>query len=258
MNTRAAVIELLIELIISVIAGCLASFVLDKADAFLFGLLLFMLIEVIRLRGGLNRTHAAVMLTDAYVRSLSSKDALSELRFLYGLRAGSRLGADVVRVPKAETRDFWRDCVARASSRWFVSTYAGPDETWELGWASAISRSIQRERIDAGCQIDRIFVVDSEEEHLKLLEVMKQQAEIGIKVRWLLKSTLLESSVAKDALEALGTLDVALVDDRWVYRTELDPARHLLGASITDNQSALAQARSLLTEASAKSLPYSP
>lgn len=254
MDTKTLVIELLI----SAAAGALTSFFITGEQAFLFGLLLFVLMEIARLRQQSNQTHAAVMLIDTYVRGLSATDALSELRFLYGLRAGSRLGARAVRVPKAETLSFWRDCIARASNRWWVITYAGADETWALGWASAVSRGVQRERIEAGCQIDRIFIVDSEAERDALAEVMQQQAEIGIKVRWLLKSRLLEHSAVADAARNLGTLDVALVDDRWVSRTELDSDRHILGASITDDPGLVAQARFLLTEASAKSDAFPP
>jgi hypothetical protein len=248
------------EAAVAVAVGYVAelSELLSREQAFVFGLLAFIGIEVTRLRVESARQEQGLQGISAFIQVLVGDNAFSELRLLYGFRArGSRVSEKLVRVPMEDVRRFWRDCMARATTRWFVTTYALPDETWNLGWGTAVSQSIQRERIEAGCRITRVFVVDSEKERDKVLQTMKDQKSLGIEVRWILKEDLTSSSEVRLKLLALGTLDTAVVDESWVYRTELDTERHIAGASATNDQGLLESAQFVVKEAYAKATELS-
>lgn len=252
-ETRNEVLFFGAEALLAIAVGYLAELSerLDRQHAFLFGLLAFVAIEITRLRIHSAHLKRSIEGIDVFIKGLVGEGPFAELRLLYGYRAGARVSEKQVRVSPEDVRRFWRDCIARAANRWFVTTYASPDDTWKLDWGTA-SQNIQRERIKAGCEIRRTFVVDSSEERDKLMEVMKGQKKIGVKVRWIYAQELIGVGEVNLARSALGTLDVAVVDDGWVYRTELDSRRHVTGASATDDPALLDRALFLVHEAYGK------
>lgn len=78
---------------------------------------------------------------------------------------------------------------------------------------------------------------------------MIEQSKIDINVSWLLKDHLLQNQMVKEAFETLKTLDVAVVDNSWVYMTNLDKNRHLAGAQASRDKTMLRNAILFVDEA---------
>jgi hypothetical protein len=131
------------------------------------------------------------------------------------------------------------------------------EDTWQLGWGTTTALAIQKERIENGCVIERIFIVDSEEEINEIRSTMEQQRDIGISVSYVLAKELLNNPNSKDAYEQLGSLDVGICDGLWVYRTHLDRRRNMQSASATRDRNILRNAEFLVREAAkiSKELP---
>jgi len=238
-----------IELVISVGAGIVSSFfVSSKGIACLIGIGIFFCIEMVKVRVSSTRSERGIERLRSIVESIAPVDVFSELALIYGLRATSRLLQGTVEVSKDQVWDFWKDCISRARTRWSVLTYTKAEDTWNLGWGSTTALAIQKERIANGCHIERIFLVDSQEELEKLYETAEQQREIGVEVYYLFKSKLLAGQHCRNALDSLGTSDIAVADGSWVYRTLLNSSRDMVGASATRNQDVLKKAEFILRE----------
>ncbi len=108
-------------------------------------------------------------------------------------------------------------------------SYVANDETWHLAWGKKLL-SIQEERIKNDCVVERIFLVDSDDEVNLIENVAKSHHQIGIKVSWLLKDKLLESTSVYEAHNNLRTFDVAIADNSWVCLTYLDKKRMITSA----------------------------
>lgn len=109
--------------------------------------------------------------------------------------------------------------------------------------------AIQKERLLSGCKITRIFLVDSLEEKETIENTMIEQSKIEIDVSWLLKDKLLQNQAAKKAFETIKSLDVAVVDNSWVYMTYLNEDRKMTGALATRDKNVLKNAIVLVDEA---------
>lgn len=157
--------------------------------------------------------------------ALGERDHFFEIVLLYGLRAYGRLFSERrIRVDREHALEFWLDCI-RGCKRWLTVTYARPEESWDLKFGGEIALAVQQERIRSGGEIKRLFLVDDEKEYEHLRKVMKEQESIGVKVKYLIKSDLPKQKIVSDCIDALGTLDFALVDNVWVWKMNLDKAR---------------------------------
>jgi hypothetical protein len=190
---------------------------------------------------------------NAFFNAIKQKDRFSEMALIYGLRAYGRLLSDKkISVERNHVLEFWRDCIG-GSKRWLALNYVKPEETWDTaGWGGAISQGIQQERILAGGTIKRVFLVDNEKEYEHLKQTMKNQENIKIEVRWLTKDKLLMEKMTRERINALGTVDICIVDDSWVFLAYLDRARHLVRAEAINDKEITEQASLIFNEAFSK------
>jgi hypothetical protein len=216
---------------------------------FLSGVGALIAIEAIRTILLVEKVYKQYEAVSSLLVELRAPDKFSELLLLYGLKDLGNLSRFFISVGKDEVRNFWRDCIARASIKWSVLTYARPDETWGLTSWGEEALAIQRERIVSGCTIERVFIVEDEDEKNKLYEIMKRHSLQGINVFWLLKSDLLANETAAAYCNEIGTLDFAVVDDSWVYRTLFDRQRTIVGANATKSEEMCKKAAWLIRQA---------
>lgn len=249
LQVRGAAADTVLALLISVVAGLISSCWLAGKDSFLFGLMVLVVVQTLQNSLKLEAIETGIGRTSAFIGAIVSEDPIAELRLKYSFRRAAILNAHSVHVPKSEVLSFWESCMSRTRSRWIVTTYAAQEETWELGWASQSAKRIQADRIATGCKITRIFVVEDEEEKERLQAIGTEQKALGIEIRWILKSSLLKNYEVRAAYDRLGSIDVALVDDAWIYRTELDDRRRIVSATASRSGDLVGDARFALGEA---------
>ena len=234
-----------IEVLIAVIVGAVSSIWADGAVDFLIGIATFLALELVRFNVMATRIHDQYQRVALFVDALKSQDSVGDLVLLYGFRG--RLAKAAVDVGRDDVWNLWRDSMARANARWSVVTYAAATDTWLLAWRRQ-ALAIQKERLMNECKIERVFVVDSPEEWERLGDVVREQREAGISVWWVVKEKIVGHALATSACTRLGTLDVAVIDDSWVYRTYLDSGRALVGASVSRDSAIVEAARVFVRE----------
>ena len=245
MNIWVIIIELLIALFI----GAISSYWAEGTKSFIIGLFSFFVMELVQVRFNIIKTNKVISSISSYLNNLNPNDTFSELFLIYGLRTLSKVTKDTVYVERDYIWDFWRDCISRCRNKWSGLTYTKADETWDLGWGSTTALTIQQERIQNGCSIERIFIYDTEDELNKLNETMKMQKDIGIEVYYLKKSEFVNNKLVKEYLKSIETLDIGISDDIWVYRTHLDKRRKMIGASASRSEGLKQKAQFLIREA---------
>jgi hypothetical protein len=192
----------------------------------------YLILERQRIQGVLDLEHRYSQI-NAFFNAFRENDHFSEVALIYSLRPyGKLVNERMVEVDRNHVLNFWRDCV-RGCKHWFAVDYSKQEESWSSGWGDVSAQGIQQERIHAGAVIRRVFIVDNESQYERLKPVMKTQESIGIEVRWLTKDELLKNEFVSDHIKVLGTLDVAIIDDTWIYRGFVDQARRLTHASGT-------------------------
>lgn len=236
--------------------GYVASFWAAGAVSFLIGLVAYFVADSLRFNVWAERIHDQYQRIASAMDALKHADAFADLLLLYGLRQRGWLDEETVYVDRDGVLNFWRDCIGRAKNRWSVVTYVAADETWRLAWKK-VALAIQKERIMTGCEIERVFLVDSEEEWNSLNDVVAAQIDAGIRVSWVLASAVNAHVVAAEASERLGTYDVAIADDAWVYKTYLSKKRSLRGACASRDLAEVDLARTFIREVRALATPVS-
>jgi len=240
---------IIIELLIALSIGAISSFWAKGIESFIIGLFSFFVIELVQVRLNIIKTNGVISSISSYLNNLNPCDTFSELFLIYGLRALSKVTKDTVYVERDYIWDFWRDCISRCRNKWSVLTYTKADETWDLGWGSTIALTIQKERIQNGCSIERIFIYDTEDEIEKLNKTMRMQRKIGIEVYYLKKREFVKNDLVKEYLKSEETLDIGISDDTWVYRTHLDKRRKMVSASASKSEGLKQKAQFLIREA---------
>lgn len=237
------------ELGIALVAGWITSFHFINPDfSFLFGLGTFIalqLITVIIANATIRETISNISIVNDY---LKNGDSFTEMAVIYALRSAS-YAKDKIDVHKDDVLELWKECISRIKSKWTVLSYATPEDCWNLTWGAKHSLAIQNERIKAKCQIQRIFLVDSDKEIENLRSAIANQKGIDITVKWLTVHELLENRCCKQAVKELKTFDVAVADESWVFMTFLDNSKNIVSARATRTASHLKAAKKLLSEA---------
>ena len=180
--------------------------------------------------------------------ALGERDHFFEIALIYGLRAYGRLLSEKrVVVDRDHALNFWLDSI-RGCIRWHTITYSRPGESWDLEYGDSIALAVQQERIRSGGEIKRLFLVDDDDEFEHIHRVMKEQEKVGVNVRWLLKSEIPKQRRISECIDALGTLDFALVDSSWVWRGHLDRSRRLVRAEAVKDKELAERARVAFNE----------
>src|SRR5258705_48990 len=111
----------ILDLVAAIAIGALGYwFKADGATGFLVGIFALLAIEIARLIPLVERMYHQSEAVTLLLTELRAPDRFSEILLLYGLRDLSSLSKSMVSVGRDETRQFWRDCVARASIKWSV------------------------------------------------------------------------------------------------------------------------------------------
>ena len=237
-----------IDFLIAVVVGGITAILATPMLGFLIGIATLFAVEMLRIRILVDKIKTQYEVVISMKNALEPNDKFGEIALVYGLRYYGKLAKSFVSVDKDHIWDFWRDCMIRAYNKWDVLTYTTSEETWNSGWSKK-TLSIQSERIVDGCVIERIFLVESQEERNKLQEIINQKKEIGIKVSWLLKDDLLANKAARNYYNNIGSLDFAIIDNTWIYMTRLDSQRQMIGACATKDPEIVEKAKLLLIEA---------
>jgi len=188
---------------------------------------------------------------NAFFNIMIRNEKFQYLTFKYGLRQLNKiLDEETVRVNNyRETVDIWRDCILE-SRNWHALSYA--KNAWGTGnsFGDGISYDYQRIRIETGGHIQRVFILDSEEEYKKLESTMATQAKIKVDVKWILKEKLESVTDVQRCIAEIGTWDFALVDNNeWLYMFTLDKEGKISGCVLTMRKELVEQARSVYQEA---------
>jgi hypothetical protein len=240
-------LELGFELVVSVALGLVTTFWVSGSEAFLIGLGAFFCIEIVRMRSAVEKSSSIADRVTRWLELLRPNDSVAELAMLYGLKKITQLSVDSVYVDRSLAWHFWRQCMLRATTRWAVLNYSIPDEGWTLAWGDA-ALALQQERVSNGCRVQRVFIVESEEELEDLQRIMSRQATIGVEVAYLFKKDLFTLPKARELAEAIGTLDFAVVDNSWTFISNLDSRRRVIRVGATSDSSTLTQAIALFDE----------
>lgn len=177
-------------------------------------------------------------------------DRFSELKLIYGVRGyASHISESDVTAERGQVFNLWSDVLREANS-FLAFNYVSPDEVWGTrGWANNVAHALQASRIELGCTIRRIFVVDSEAELNRMRSLMKLQEEVGIETKWILKVDVQHQPVLSRLISEIGTWDFVLVDGELLYRVFLDANRLMSGCSVSKSRDLQKKALHVFSEA---------
>jgi hypothetical protein len=241
-----------VDLLVAVLVGLLTWYLgAERGMGLAVGIAALFALETARMIPLIEKIYHQYEAVNTLLKEFQAPDKFSEVLLLHGLKDLGQLSQSSISVGKEDVRDFWRDCLARATSKWSVLTYALPDDTWGITSWSNKALAIQQERIVSDCTIERVFIFDNIDERNRLEHIMEDHSRRGIKVFWLLKNELLANKTANDCWKTIGSLDVAVVDDSWVYLTSLDEHRKMVGAKATKGANIVRAAALLISEARA-------
>jgi hypothetical protein len=220
----------------------------DSTLGLLVGFVSLCSIELLKTRLEISKIAKQYHSLVSWLQAIEPVDEFSELALIYGLKGFENSQRNTISVQKDDILTFWKNCMSRTQHNWQVISYSRHDETWALGWMK-YGNAIQKERLLSGCNITRVFVVDSLEEKKEFELTMKEQSKINIDISWVLKEKLLENKIAREAFEFIKSLDVAVIDNTWVYMTYCDANRRLTSASATKDKEILKRAKVIVDEA---------
>ncbi len=248
---RKILVDLLLGLLVGFIINLISNNLIISAVG---GLLTFFLAEFIDLKVHISKhTGQIERLNELWQGFLKPSDIVSELAYEYGFKQSVNIANDTIQVSPDQVWPFWRDCLLKAKTRWTVVSYVDPNTWWNIGTVKP-TLATQKERIEWGCHIERLFCVDSDAEIEGLRETMRDQSKAGIQVGVIRKEKLLENNLIAKYARDLGTLDIALVDDKYVYRTHIDKHRKLTGASLTRDHDVFEKASYVIDQARAQAV----
>lgn len=186
---------------------------------------------------------------NAFFNIIQHDDPYERLGLVYSLQSIAEFRSErMITVDREHVLKLWRDCVA-ASTHWFTTSYIRPEAAWDTGWADTVAQAITRERMATGGKIDRIFIVDEQDEYERLRPLIQVQEDIGVQVRWIMKDELLQNKVVARYVEDLGTLDITVANDSWVFRIYLDANRDYTHMTGVRDAQVLERAKFILNQA---------
>mgnify|MGYP006300579019 CR=1 FL=1 len=237
-----------LETTISIVIGLITTYWVSGTESFLIGLIVFFCIEMVRVRFMAEQSEEVASKIEGLLELLQQPNPVSELALLFGLRNALQLTGSSILVNRDKAWEFWRECMLRTKIKWSVISYSVPDEGWLLAWNNAVL-VLQSERIASGCQIERVFLVETENEVSQLQQVMQKQIDIGIKVSYALKKDVSTERV-KELLKITGTMDFAVIDGSWLFFSNLDKSRKVVSVGAARDPEVVKCANTLFEEIS--------
>ncbi|UCD06464.1 MAG: hypothetical protein JSV98_04335 [candidate division WOR-3 bacterium] len=137
------------------------------------------------------------------------------------------LSYGITTIPREQVFDVLIQLLWRIDTGLLATNYIDPDEGWGRAYGD-LYHEIQRSKVKVSkATINRVFIVDNQNEVDKLRSVMLIQKEAGVKVRVFFKKRLEATSVLKTAAATIETLDFDVFDSRYVWLTILDKNRKI-------------------------------
>ena len=130
-------------------------------------------------------------------------------------------------IPREQVFDVLLQLVWGIDTAVLATNYIHPDEGWGRAYGD-LYHEIQRSKVKVNkATINRVFIVDNENEVDRLRSVMLSQKEAGVKVKIIFRSRIESTSVLKTAATKIETLDFDVFDSRYVWLTILDKNRKI-------------------------------
>lgn len=129
----------------------------------------------------------------------------------------------VIRVITAETRDFWSKMIQNVNSSFFTTNYSMFNGSFGRINSEALLE-IQKQtinRIGKG-KFERLFVFDTEDEFVKLKDLIEAQKNIGINVRAINRSEYKRVAGNQGWIQRVGSADFSIIDNKYLYVTHLE------------------------------------
>jgi hypothetical protein len=251
---------LLAELAVAIALGVISAYLgSTRTESLIISAFSFVSVEIVRIRLLFEKMLANYESFNLILNAFRLRDPFSELVLLYGLRSLYRTSSPTrIQMDLEDVLTFWRDSVARTKTQYLATSYALPSETWGREWAIKTMMSIHQERLSEGCKIERIFIVQSNEEITKLSQLMNKQALMGIDVYCVNKDNLFSKHYIRRCFSRIGSLDYAVVDDSWIVITHLDDQRQMKGSSASKDTELIKMGKELILEAKGIAIKLEP
>lgn len=134
-----------------------------------------------------------------------------------------RYGATTI--PNEQWVEVLMQLLWRIKHRLLATNYVSPTEGWGRAYGE-LYHEIQRSKIKVSkVVINRIFIVDNQEELTQLRNIMARQYDAGINVKYILKKKIETTSLLKTSLASIESFDFDVFDDKLVWLTLLDKNR---------------------------------
>lgn len=241
----------LLSLILSLtplIFGIVHYLIFKNHFSYLFGLLASFIILNIRLDITAQRTNSLNNEIASLLKAIKLNDSFDEISLILMLKSIGRYREGKLEIQKDDVFTFWYESTAKVKNTLDILTFVKPDDTWNLGW-NKIALGIEQERIINRCKINRIFVLDTNENINNYKKIFQDQKQIGVSIFWVRKNELLKNSKIKSYSKELKTIDIAIVDNNWLRRVFLNKNRSIRNADFVKDNDLIQKATLLFQEA---------
>ncbi len=242
MNVRSKIILSFISMILSgVIANLVFTF--DKKESFIVALLVFAVLELLFLLLSFENLSKVGNIADLIAHSFEESGNFSDffnVELVSSLKKANReILSDGIRMgKKEEVILFWFKCLGNFETSAQITTYVHP-EFWKTRGYLELILAIQKIKIREDGEIRRVFIWETPEEFDRLQELMKEHKSSGAKVKHLQRDSILKDIPLKRYAKQLGTLDLAILDNRYVLIHYLDGQRDTKSVKLTKDKKIL-------------------
>ena len=219
-------ISLLVSVIISVIVSVLSYYSLKDPsikDSILFGLLSFFItqvaitsVKVVQISKDIKKIKA-ILSTERIVKLKNDFDYYWKLCFdkasagIYTL-----CSENCIKIPHFEIEKFWQRAIRNTDKKWDCTHYLKVHKDVPF-WTDAGFEFQGFGGKKFGLHVRRLFIFDKQEDIVKdVLDHMKWQEDIGIKIKILILKNKARWSNYVRLKETLGTIDMAIIDDTYL------------------------------------------
>lgn len=129
----------------------------------------------------------------------------------------------------------WIELLWQLENRYYGVSYSDPDLWWSQAF-SKLAIEIQKTKILVNkADIRRVFIYDDEAEKQRIYDIMREQHQAGINVKYISRRTIDDNYLLKQLAGKLETLDYALIDAKIAWLVVVDKNRKFkLGKALID------------------------
>jgi len=245
--SKSLYIEIAVNVILSIITSVVSSFFIEKDSAFIVGLSTFFLFSLVLIQVKMNSNIIQNNKIIGLISGFLEKGSFREVFIKQTLFNLDKIKEKGISSNSNNYWELWLTCIGASQKSWIVTNYAKVDVVWDLSFSDKVV-NIQREKILNGQKISRIFIFDTIQEKDEMKETLNKQLELKTEIRWLIKSTILKNQTINTLIKKVGTIDFAIVDDDWIFRTYLDRNRRVKYVNAIKNTSLTDDAKTLMDE----------